>query len=168
MATEQKSTPTWRDNVIQNETEVNIKDTLLIRHPITNTLWKCSLDAKLIECQSLVVTLDPWKENEPVQQYVLPYRCFVKFDPDLITQPCTPHLRAEAIPRSRRDDPLDLYYPLYLIRVPGNARFEAARRLALFDRKDSGLKCVFEVISGKVHYELEDRLVSEKEYAKTL
>ena len=164
------SEKSWRDYVLPDAKDVMIKTRILLRDSVTERLIGCEVDAILEYIQRLVVTVskDPqddsrkddekWKADLMIDQFVLPYRSFVKYDASLIEMKCTPHEQVETIPKSAQDDPYYLDYPLCLVLVGENARLEAARRLRDLDKPDSGRKCVFEIISGKVHYELKEKL----------
>ena len=161
----------WRDEIIQDEKGIHIEKRLLYRDPRTNKLIGCKVDAVLSDMKRFAVTItrdqagdsdendnDDWQSRLMEEQFVLPYRSFVKYDAELVETDCVPHRQAESIPKLVNDDPHHLDYPLCLVLVAGNARLEAARRLRDLDKKDSGRKCVFEIISGKVHYELPQKL----------
>ena len=164
-----KPEKSWKDDVIQDAKGIPIRKRLLYRDPKRNKLTGCTVIAVFSDLKRFAVTVDKikgdykddddnWKTNLIQEQFVLPFRNFVKFDSLLIEKDCTPHQKAETIPKSMQDDPYNLDYPLCLVLVGGNARLEAARRLRDLDNKESGQKCVFEIISGRVHYELKEKL----------
>ena len=55
---------------------------------------------------------------------------------------------------------LNQRYQLCLVQVQGNVKFEAARRIRKFDDISGKRACVFEIITGKVHFECNDRLLN--------
>ena len=146
----------WENEVVQETEEITVNRRLLYRDPATHKLVGCNVDKILPELRRIIVTIGYVDKV----RLVLPYRHFVKYDASLVDTSCNPYVEPDYIPPSARDDPHKYQYQLALILsdVPTELRFEAVRRLPFLDDTKAGLLCVFEIITGKIHYLTRDGL----------
>ena len=156
----------WVNSVITKSDNVKIGSLILIRDPVEQKLKTCKVNAVMKDIGRIAVTVMNSSKSEPPVQYALDYRCYVKYDVNLVGLTCTPHVKAECIPKSVQKDEYHFRYHLCLI-ILDNAtelRFEAARVLpamnVLHDSAENGIQllCVFEIISGRIHYRTEKGL----------
>ena len=153
----------WQELVLSKVEDVSVDHLVLFRDPVKLRLVTCKVIAVLPELERIAVSVctGAVDQSQETQQYVKNIRCFVHYGFELVGKTCYPHDKAESIPRSIKDDLYNSTYMLCLVRldIPTELRYEAARHLPVLhktesneDGKDVNIYCVFEIISGMVHY----------------
>ena len=150
----------WNKIVLSKPNAVCAGRMVLFIQPITGLLKVGKVEAVMSDLNRIVVAdLTSLTDKQPMK-YALNYKCLSKYDSTMVGLVYDGYIEQTGIPKSIEDDPFNLSYPLYLIKLDHETelRFEAARMLPKMhvehERAENGvsLYCLFEIIIGRVHY----------------